>query len=54
MLSANLLAQQLEKFMKSPVCQDARVQVKLPTGEFRSPDGMFYIKRIYVMENKFT
>ena len=51
MLSGKLLAQQLEKFMKSPVCQDARVQVKLPTGEFRSPDGMFDIKRIYVMEN---
>ena len=51
MLSGKLLAQQLEIFMKSPVCQDARVQVKLPTGEFRSPDGMFDIKRIYVMEN---
>ena len=51
MLSGKLLAQQLDKFMKSPVCQDARVQVKLPTGEFRSPDGMFDIKRIYVMEN---
>ena len=51
MLSGKLLAQQLEKFMKSPVWQDARVQVKLPTGEFRSPDGMFDIKRVYVMEN---
>ena len=36
MLSGKLLAQQLAKFKESPVCQNARVQVKLPTGEFRS------------------
>ena len=51
MLSGKLLAQQPAKFMESPVCQNARVQVKLPTGEFRSPDGMFDVKKIYLMQN---
>ena len=51
MLSGKLLAQQLAKFMESPVCQNARVQVKLPTGEFRSPDGMFDVKKIYLLQN---
>ena len=43
-----MLAQQLEKFLVSPVCQNARVQVKLPTGEFRSPDGYFDVKKIKI------
>ena len=51
MISGKLLAQQLDKFLKSPVCQSARVQVKLPQGEFRSPDGYFDIKRIYLLQN---
>ena len=51
MISGKLLAQQLDKFLKSPVCQSARVQVKLPQGEFRSPDGYFEIKRIYLLQN---
>ena len=34
MLTGKLLAQVVGKFMKSPVCQDARVQVVLPNGEF--------------------
>ena len=29
MISGKMLAEQLEKFLKSPVCQNARVQVKL-------------------------
>ena len=33
MISGKLLAQQLDNFLKSPVCQNARVQVKLPKGE---------------------
>ena len=51
MISGKLLAQQLNKFLKSPVCQSARVQVKLPSGEFRSPDGFFDIKKIYLLQN---
>ena len=51
MISGKLLAQQLDNFLKSPVCQNARVQVKLPQGEFRSPDGFFDIKKIYLLQN---
>ena len=51
MISGKLLAIQLEKFLKSPVCQDARVMVKLPHGQFRSPDGFFDILSVSVMEN---
>ena len=46
MVSGKLLRQALEKFMKSPVAQEARVQVCLP-------DGKYYdIKDIKFMENK--
>ena len=46
MVSGTLLRQALEKFMKSPVAQEARVQVCLP-------DGKYYdIKDIKLMENK--
>ena len=51
MISGKLLAAQLEKFLKSPVCQNARVMVKLPQGEFRSPDGYFDILSVSLMEN---
>ena len=51
MISGKLLADQLEKFLKSPVCQSARVQVKLPQGEFRSPDGYFDIIGMSLLEN---
>ena len=51
MISGKLLAQQLEKFLKSPVCQDARVMVRLPRGEFRSPDGYFDILSVSLIEN---
>jgi len=51
MISGKLLAKQLDKFLKSPVCQNARVQVKLPRGEFRSPDGYFDILSVSLMEN---
>ena len=51
MISGKLLAQQLDKFLKSPVCQGARVQVKLPRGEYKSPDGFFDIKKIYLLQN---
>ena len=51
MISGKLLAQQLEKFLKSSVCQNARVMVKLPHGQFRSPDGFFDILSVSLMEN---
>ena len=51
MISGKEFAKQLEKFLKSPVCQNARIQVKLPQGEFRSPDGFFDIKKIYLLQN---
>ena len=51
MISGKLLADQLDKFLKSPVCQSARVQVKLPQGEFHSPDGYFDIISISLLEN---
>ena len=52
MISGKLLSQQLDKFLESPVCQGARVQVKLPRGEYKSPDGFFDIKKIYLLQNK--
>ena len=46
MVSGKLLRQALDKFMKSPVAQEARVQVCLP-------DGKYYdIKDIKLMENR--
>ena len=51
MISGKEFALQLEKFLKSPVCQNARIQVKLPRGEYKSPDGFFDIKKIYLLEN---
>ena len=51
MISGKLLGEQLDKFLKSPVCQNARVQIKLPRGEYKSPDGFFDIKSIYLLEN---
>jgi len=51
MISGKEFAKQLEKFLKSPVSQNARIQVKLPQGEFRSPDGFFDIKKIYLLQN---
>ena len=51
MISGKILAEQLEKFLKSPTCQNARVQVKLPQGEFHSPDGYFDILSKSLMEN---
>jgi len=51
MINAKELAKQLNRFLKSPTCQDARVQVKLPRGEFHSPDGHFDILSISLFEN---
>ncbi len=51
MISAKELALQLDRFLESPTCQNARIQVKLPRGEFRSPDGFFDIKKIYLFSS---
>ena len=51
MISGKIMAEQLEKFLKRPTCQNARVQVKLPQGEFHSPDGYFDIISMSLMEN---
>ena len=51
MINAKELAKQLDKFLKSPTCQGARVMVKLPQGEYRSPDGCVDIKSITLFEN---
>ena len=51
MINAKELAKQLDRFLKSPTCQGARVMVKLPQGEYRSPDGCVDIKSITLFEN---
>ena len=51
MINGKELAKQLERFLKSPTCQDARVMVKLPQGEYRSPDGCVDIKSISLLKN---
>jgi len=45
-MNGKLLRQTLDKFMKSPVAQEARVQVVLPNGEFYDITG------VQLMENK--
>ena len=51
MINGKEFIKQIAKFIKSPVCQNARLQVKLPYGEYKSADGYFDIKKIYLMEN---
>ena len=51
MISGKILAQVLDKICKSPIGQNARVQIRLPRGEIHSPDGFFDVKEINVMEN---
>ena len=46
MIRGILFRQVLDKFFKSPVAQNARVQVCLPNGEF------FDIKDVKLLENK--
>ena len=51
MISGKEFIKQIEKFLKAEVCKEARIQVKLPQGEFKSPDGFFDIKKIYLLQN---
>ena len=52
MINTKSLVQALNKMMKdSTVGQEARVQVKLPRGEYHSPDGYFDIARVSLIEN---
>ena len=46
MLSGKALRQVLDKMLKSPVAQEARVQVQLPDGQY------FDITSLQMMENK--
>ena len=46
MLSGKALRQTLDKMLKSPVAQEARVQVRLPDGQH------FDITSLQLMENK--
>ena len=46
MINGKLFRQVLDKFLKSPVSQNARAQVVLPNGQF------YDIKGIQLMENK--
>ena len=45
-MNGKLLRQVLDKYMTSPVAQNARVQVVLPNGEF------YDVKGIQLLENK--
>ena len=52
MLKARDLATALEKIMtKSEVGKNARIQVRLPQGEYRSPDGFFDVVEVKLMQN---
>ena len=46
MITGKHFRQILDKFLTSPTCQDARVQVQMPNGEF------FDISEISLLENK--
>ena len=52
MLKAQDLASALQKIMlNSEVGKNARVQVQLPQGEYRSPDGFFDVVEVKLMQN---
>ena len=52
MLKARDLASALEKIMlNSEVGKNARIQVQLPQGEYRSPDGFFDVVEVKLMQN---
>ena len=52
MLKAKELASALSKIMKnSEVGKNARIQVRLPPGEYRSPDGFFDVVEVKLMQN---
>ena len=52
MLKAKDLATALEKIMlNSEVGKNARIQVQLPQGEYRSPDGFFDVVEVKLMQN---
>ena len=53
MLKAKDLASALEKIMlNSEVGKNARIQVQLPQGEYRSVDGFFDVVEVKLMQNK--
>ena len=46
MISGKLIRQVLDKILKSPVAQEARVQVAFPNGDY------YDVKGIQLLENK--
>ena len=52
MLKAKELASALAKIMKnSEVGKNARIQVRLPQGEYRAVDGFFDVVEVKLMQN---
>ena len=52
MLKAQDLASALQKIMlNSEVGKNVRIQVQLPQGEYRSPDGFFDVVEVKLMQN---
>ena len=52
MLKAKELARALARIMQnSEVGKNARIQVRLPQGEYRSPDGFFDGVEVKLMQN---
>ena len=52
MLKAKELASALSKIMEnSEVGKNARIQVRLPQVEYRSPDGFFDVVEVKLMQN---
>ena len=52
MINTKLLVQQLNKMMeKSTAAKEARIQIKLPRGEFHSADGFFDVVKISMIQN---
>ena len=52
MLKAKELASALAKIMEnSEVGKNARIQVRLPQGEYRYPDGFFDVVEVKLMQN---
>jgi alpha-glucosidase (family GH31 glycosyl hydrolase) len=45
-MQGKLLRQTLDKFLKAPVAQEARVQVVLPNGEFYDIEGVQLLENI--------
>ena len=52
MINGKTFRHALDKFFKSPVCQDARVQVKLPNDELYDIVGMDLLENNLLGDNR--